>query len=85
VEKRTNVSHSFPTFENNLARVYFTRSLVTVNLPYAPAPLACTTRSVTRSRLKWAIFSMSWKSCISTGPRGLAVTEFWLSATGMPA
>src|SRR4051794_30313119 len=38
-----------------------------------------------RSRLKCAIFSMSSKSCISTGPRGPIVSEFWLSPTGAPA
>jgi hypothetical protein len=38
-----------------------------------------------RSRLKCAIFSISRKSCIKTGPRGPALREFWLSPTGAPA
>ena len=28
---------------------------------------------------------MSRESCISSGPRGPAVMEFWLSVTGIPA
>src|SRR3569833_175955 len=74
-----------PIFENNLARVYVEMSWVTLNVPYAPAPLACTTRSGTRSRLKCASFSKRCTSCIKTGPRAPAVSEFWLSATGLPA
>jgi len=38
-----------------------------------------------RSRSKWASFSISQKSCITTGPRGPAVSLFWLSAIGRPA
>jgi phosphoribosylcarboxyaminoimidazole (NCAIR) mutase len=41
VEKRTKPVVSLPTSENTLARVYFVMSLVTVNLPNAPEPLAC--------------------------------------------
>ena len=60
-------------------------SWVTVKVPKAPEPLACTTRSGMHSRLKWAIFSSRWKSCSRSGPRGPAVSEFWLSTTGMPS
>jgi hypothetical protein len=38
-----------------------------------------------RSRLKCAIFSINSRSCINTGPRGPAVSEFWFSPTGAPA
>ncbi len=41
--------------------------------------------SGTRSRLKCAVFSISWKSCISSGPRGPADRALWLSASGLPA
>src|SRR3569832_142037 len=74
-----------PIIENNLASEYVEMSWVTLNVPYAPAPLACTTRSGTRSRLKCASFSKRCTSCIKTGPRAPAVSEFWLSATGLPA
>ena len=37
-----------------------------------------------RSRSKCASFSSRCTSCISTGPRGPAVTEFWSSSTGLP-
>src|SRR3569832_2493004 len=73
-----------PIIENNLASEYVEMSWVTLNVPYAPAPLACTTRSGTRSRLKCASFSKRCTSCIKTGPRAPAVSEFWLSATGLP-
>ena len=43
-------------------------SCVTSNSPYAPAPLACTTRSGIRSRSKWARRSIKWKSCRRRGP-----------------
>src|SRR5579859_5715366 len=59
-------------------------SFVTVNSPKAPEPLACTTRSGMRSRLKWASFSKRWKSSKTMGPRSPAVSEFWLSGTGTP-
>src|SRR5258708_6070715 len=38
-----------------------------------------------RLGIRWVFFRIKWKSCISTGPRGPAVNEFWLSATGIPA
>ncbi len=65
--------------------MYGVTSAVTVKVPYAPAPRACTTRSGMRSRLKWASFSRSSWSCTSTGPPTPAVSLFWLSATGAPA
>ena len=49
-----------------------------------PKPLAWTTRSGTRSRLKRAIYSRKCTSCIRTGPLGPAVIEFWFSTTGQP-
>src|SRR5260221_593620 len=69
----------------SLARVYLVISWVTVKMPYAPDPLACTTRSGMRSRLKCAIFSNNRKSSRTIGPRSPRVTEFWLSPTGRPA
>ena len=41
-------------------------------------------RSGMRSWSKWVIFSRRMKSSSSVGPRGVARSEFWLSATGMP-
>src|SRR4029078_7138119 len=37
-----------------------------------------------RSRFWCASFSRRWKSCIRSGPRGPALSEFWLSPTGAP-
>src|SRR5580700_3938159 len=74
-----------PTPLNNFAVVYFVMSAVTTKWPCAPEPLACTTRSGIRSRLKCAIFSNNKKSSNTTGPRGPTVSEFWLSPTGRPA
>lgn len=45
-------------------------SSVTSNSPYAPAPLAWTTRSGIRSLSKWASKSIKWKSCSRRGPLG---------------
>ncbi|SCU55190.1 Uncharacterised protein [Staphylococcus aureus] len=45
VEKRANISVCLPISENILAFVYFVISLVTVNVPNAPEPLACIRRS----------------------------------------
>ncbi len=59
-------------------------SLVTVNVPNAPDPLACMRRSGMTSRSKFASFSRYQTSCSSIGPRGPAVIEFWLSGTGAP-
>jgi hypothetical protein len=59
------------------ARVYLVMSPVTVNVPYAPEPLACTTRSGMRSRLKCCICSMRATSCMRSGPRGPAVRACW--------
>src|ERR1700747_2349904 len=74
-----------PTTLNSLALVYLVISaLVQTKCPYAPEPLACTTRSGILSRLKCAIFSKSRKSSKTTGPRGPTVREFWLSPTGRP-
>ena len=61
-----------------------TSGFVTSKWPYAPEPTACTTRSGIRSRLKRASFSSRCWSWSRTGPRGPAVWEFWLSATGAP-
>src|SRR5258708_40299195 len=81
-----NVGVFFPTALNTFAVVYLViSSLVHTKCPCAPDPLACTTRSGIRSRLKWAIFSNSKKSSNTTGPRGPTVSEFWLSPTGRPA
>src|SRR5712691_8878916 len=75
-----------PTVLNSFAVVYLVISaLVQTKWPWAPDPLACTTRSGILSRLKCAIFSNSKKSSKTTGPRGPTVSEFWLSPTGRPA
>src|SRR5699024_980711 len=74
-----------PTSENIFAFVYWVMSLVTVNVPNAPEPLACIRRSGITSRSKWASFSRNHTSCSSSGPRGPAVRLFWLSTTGAPA
>ena len=84
VVKRANRSVFLPTFEKIFARVYFVMSCVTVNVPYAPLPLACMRRSGITSRSKCASFSRSHTSCRRTGPRGPAVIVFWLSTTGQP-
>ena len=77
VEKRMNVGVFLPTVLNSFAVVYLVISvLVQTKCPYAPEPLACTTRSGMRSRLKCAIFSNSRKSSKTTGPRGPTVSEF---------
>ncbi|SKU65765.1 Uncharacterised protein [Mycobacteroides abscessus subsp. abscessus] len=57
VEKRAKDSVFAPGW-NNFALVYFETSAVITSSPYAPAPLACTMRSGTRSRLNWASFSI---------------------------
>src|SRR5712691_5450024 len=59
-------------------------SWVTVNVPWAPQPLACMRRSGITSRSKWASFSISQMSCSKAGPRGPAVMMLVLSATGAP-
>src|SRR5580704_9145260 len=59
-------------------------SCVTVNVPWAPAPLACMRRSGITSRWKCASFSISQTSCSKAGPRGPAVCMFRLSVTGAP-
>ena len=56
VEKRANVSVRLPIEERKSAFVNSLTSLVTSKNPCAPLPLACTTRSGTRSRLKCWIF-----------------------------
>src|SRR4029077_18221005 len=81
-----NVGVFLPTALNSFAVVYLVISLlVHTKCPCAPDPLACTTRSGMRSRLKCAIFSNNKKSSKTTGPRGPTVSEFWLSPTGRPA
>src|SRR6266436_5777654 len=81
-----NVGVFFPTALNSFAAVYLVISLlVHTKWPNAPDPLACTTRSGMRSRLKCAIFSKSRKSSNTTGPCGPTVSEFWLSPTGRSA
>ena len=73
----TAIGVFFPTALNSFAVVYLLISLlVHTKCPCAPDPLACTTRSGMRSRLKWAIFSKSRKSSNTTGPRGPTVSEF---------
>ena len=84
VVKRANISVFLPTALKIFARVYRVMSLVTVNVPKAPEPLACMRRSGMISRLRLASFSISHTSCISSGPRGPAVMLFWLSTTGAP-
>jgi hypothetical protein len=59
VENRASTSVFLPIWLNSFALVYFVMSLVTVNVPNAPDPLAWTIRSGIRSRLKCAIFSKS--------------------------
>src|ERR1700687_2318367 len=59
-------------------------SCVTVNVPWAPEPLACMRRSGITSRAKWASFSISQTSCNRAGPRGPAVWMLRLSVTGVP-
>jgi hypothetical protein len=56
VEKRTNIGVRLPISERNAALVHGVTSSVTSKKPWAPLPLACTTRSGTRSRLKCCIF-----------------------------
>ena len=85
VVKRANISVCLPTFEKILARVYRVMSLVTVNVPKAPEPLACMRRSGITSRSKWASFSRNQTSCSSIGPRGPAVITLVSWATGQPA
>src|SRR5260370_25938474 len=81
-----NVGVSLPTAENSFAVVYFViLGFVQTKWPWAPDPLAWTTRSGILSRLKWAIFSNSKKSSNTTGPRGPTVSEFWFSPTARPA
>jgi len=48
-----------PTWEKTLALLKRVMSWVMVRVPKAAEPLAWTTRSGIRSRLKWAIFSIS--------------------------
>ncbi|GAA3085161.1 hypothetical protein GCM10020254_31940 [Streptomyces goshikiensis] len=76
VEKRRKVSVSLPTSDRNFARVHRETSRVSVKVPYAPAPRACTTRSGMRSRLKWASFFEEQLVLDENGPAdagGLAV------------
>jgi hypothetical protein len=56
VEKRANTGVRWPTADKKLALVHPVTSSVTSKNPCAPLPLACTTRSGTRSRLKCCIF-----------------------------
>src|ERR1700722_3470196 len=84
VEKRANIGVSFPTLEKIFARVYLVMSFVTVKVPKPPAPFACIRRSGITSRSKCASFSRNQTSCRSAGPRGPAVSVFWLSTTGAP-
>jgi hypothetical protein len=85
VEKRRKRSVLLPTCEKIFAFVYFVMSWVTVKVPKAPEPLACIRRSGITSRSKWASFSRNQTSWSSIGPRGPAVSTFWLSTTGAPA
>jgi hypothetical protein len=55
-ENRASISVVTPGW-NSAARVYRLTSPVVVKVPKAPPPLACTTRSGTRSRLNCASFS----------------------------
>ena len=85
VENRANISQLLPTWLKIAAFVYWLMSWVTRNVPKAPEPLACMRRSGMTSRAKWASFSISHRSCRSSGPRGPALMLFWLSVTGAPA
>ena len=58
VEKRASIGVVLPTPLKMSAFVNCDTSSVTSKKPNAPEPLACTTRSGTRSRLNWAIFWM---------------------------
>ena len=60
VDQRDSTSVCLPTSEKRSAQVYCVMSWVTVKVPCAPQPLACTTRSGMRSRFWWASFSISW-------------------------
>src|SRR3954469_21352356 len=73
-----------PTAPNIAAFVNWLMSLVTSKNPCAPLPLACTTRSGTRSRLKCCIFWTVWASCNTVGPLGPTVSECASLATGLP-
>ena len=52
----TNTGVRLPSADRKLALVHLVTSSVTSKNPCAPLPLACTTRSGTRSRLKCCIF-----------------------------
>ena len=56
VDKRASIGVRLPTWERKLALVHGVTSSVTSKNPNAPVPLACTTRSGVRSRLKCCIF-----------------------------
>jgi hypothetical protein len=65
VEKRRATSVFFPASWKSLARVNLEIGSsptlpVASNTPYAVKPRAWTTRSGTRSRSKWLIFSRNW-------------------------
>ena len=84
MENLTKTSVSLPTSEKRLAFVKRVMSLVTVNLPNAPDPLACMRLSGMTSLSKWAIFSRNHASWSIIGPRGPAVNEFSALGTGAP-
>ncbi len=57
VENRANISVFFPGCRKSaLVHLGVSASSKTSKVPWAPEPLAWTTRSGTRSRLNWAIF-----------------------------
>ena len=66
------------------AQVSFSIDLVRRNVPWAPAPRACTTRSGMRSWSKCMIFSRRWKSSSRVGPRSPTRRLLSVSSTGTP-
>lgn len=73
VENQTKTGVSLPIWFKKFALQNLLKSLVTVNLPWAPAPLAWTTLSGIHSLSKFAILSIKWVSYNKTGPYSPAV------------
>ena len=53
---------NFELCDHNVSTSIVQEGQLLIVPPYAPAPLACTTRSGIRSRSKWASRSIKWKS-----------------------
>ena len=83
VENRTNTGVLAPDLRNAAAQMSSRPSSAT-NVPWAPAPRACTTRSGMRSWSKCMIRSLRWKSSSRLGPRSPAVSELSASSTRTP-